>query len=131
ASKVWTFDANGRAATYEERGPGGAALLHTDYTWSTDNGNVYVGSVVNTSNPGSGQVQTKSTQTLDGNGNLTQSAVYDYGNLSTPAKTYNYSYLTGGNYTSRYILNRVTQVTMNGTTLVTNSYDNYATVCGG
>ena len=42
--------------------------MHTDYTWSADNGNVYVGSVVNTLNPGASQVQTKNTQTLDGTG---------------------------------------------------------------
>ena len=37
--------------------------------------------------------------------------MYDYGNLTTPAKTYNYTYLTDTNYTSRYIRNRVVQVT--------------------
>ena len=78
SSKVWTFGTSGAslglATSYEERGPGGVALVHTDYTWSADNGNVYVGTVVKTRNPGTGQVQTKSTQMLDGNGNLTQSA---------------------------------------------------------
>ena len=141
SSKVWTFGASGvsqgLATSYEERGPGGVALMHTDYTWTADAlGNVYVGTVVNTRNPGSSQVQSKSTQTLDTSGNLTQSAVYDYGNLSTPAKSYAYTYLTDPNYTSRYILNRVAQVTMtpaggSPVTLVTNTYDNYWTVCGG
>ena len=140
SSKVWTFGTSGvsqgLATSYEERGAG-VALMHTDYTWTADAlGNVYVGTVVNTRNPGSGQVQSKSTQTLDTSGNLTQSAVYDYGNLSTPVKSYAYTYLTDPNYTSRYILNRVAQVTMtpavgSPVTLVTNTYDNYGTVCGG
>ena len=90
-------------------------------------GNVYVGGVVNTLNPGASQVQTKNTQTLDSAGNLTVSEVYDYGNLATPARTYNYSYLTDANYTNRWTQNRVTQVTMNGTVLVTNTYDGYYT----
>ena len=106
-------------------GRGGVALAHTDYTWSADNGNVYVGSVVNTLNPGASQVQSKNTQILDSAGNLTVSAVYEYGNLVTPARTYNYSYLTDANYTNRWTRNRVTQVTMNGTVLVTNTYDGY------
>ena len=62
---------------------------------------------------------------LDSAGNLTVSAVYEYGNLVTPARTYNYSYLTDANYTNRWTRNRVTQVTMNGTVLVTNTYDGY------
>ena len=141
SSKVWTFGTSGvsqgLATSYEERGPGSVALMHTDYTWTADAlGNVYVGTLVNTRNPGSSQVQSKSTQTLDTNGNLTQSAVYDYGNLSTPAKTYAYTYVTDPNYTSRYILNRVAQVTMTPAggsplTLVTNTYDNYSTACAG
>jgi YD repeat-containing protein len=103
------------------------ALLHKDYTWSTGNGNVYVWKVVNTRNPGASPVQSASTQTLDENGNVTVSAVYDYGNLTTPAKTYSYTYLTDANYTNRYIWNRVAQVTTTpgGIVLVTNTYDAY------
>jgi hypothetical protein len=61
SSKVWTFGASGvsqgLAVSYEERGPGGTALMHTDYAWTTDNvGNVYVVTVVNTLNPGVSQV---------------------------------------------------------------------------
>jgi len=131
SSKVWTFGSTGLVTSYEERGPGSVALAHADYTWRTDNGNVYVGTVVNTRNPGANQLQSQSTQALDSNGNLTSSAVYDYGNLATPARTYSYSYLTGTEYTNRYILNRVTQVTMTPAggsqiTLVTNTYDGYA-----
>jgi hypothetical protein len=45
-------------------------------------------------------VQTKSTQTLDIYGNLSQSQVFHYGNLVTPARTYNYSYLHESNGTT-------------------------------
>jgi hypothetical protein len=42
SSKVWTFGASGvsqgLATAYEERGPGGVAVMHTDYTWSADGG---------------------------------------------------------------------------------------------
>jgi YD repeat-containing protein len=146
SSKVWTIGTSGTAAgavtSYEERGPGGTALIHKDYSWTTDNiSNMYVNSVVTTEMPGANQVQSMSTQTLDTYGNITQSAVYDYGNLTTPAKTYNFSYLHTGNsnYDSRYIRNRVSQVTVTpagggAITLVTNNYDDYSsspTACGG
>lgn len=133
SSKVWTFGGTGRAASYEERGSDGVALVHTDYVWTTDRlGNPYVGTVVNTRNPGVAQVQSKSTQTLD-NGNITQSAVYEYGNLATAARTYSYLYLTGDNYATRHIMNRVTQVTVtpaggNAITLVANTYDSYNSI---
>lgn len=66
ASKVWTFGSSGvsqgLATSYEERGPGGVAVLHKDYTWTTDNvGRAYVGTVVNTQYASSSQVQSKST----------------------------------------------------------------------
>src|ERR1035437_9367820 len=130
ASKVWTFGGTGLATSYEERGPGGVAVAHADYVWTTDAaGKPYVGTVVNTRNPGVAQVQSKSTQSLDTNGNITQAAVYEYGNLVTAARTYSYLYLTGGNYLSRHILTRLTQVTVTvgqtATTLLTNTYDNY------
>ena len=83
-----------------------------------------------TGDPNTGSAAaTKTVQTLDTHGNLTQSQAFDYGNLSTPARTYNYSYLTGSNYTSRYIYNRLSSVSMtpaggSAITLVTKSYDN-------
>ena len=42
--------------------------------------------------------------------NLTSMQVYDYGNLSTPARTYTNTYLTASNYTSRYIYNRLVKL---------------------
>ncbi|MBS1860014.1 MAG: RHS repeat protein, partial [Acidobacteria bacterium] len=130
SAKLWTFGGNSLPASYEEQGAGGARLVRSEYTWTSDaNGNVYVGSVVTKVKPGAAdEVSSKSAQTVDVNGNLTQSQAYDYGNLATPAKTYNFTYLTDGNYTSRHIFNRVTQVTVTpagggATTVVTNLYD--------
>jgi hypothetical protein len=56
--------------------------------------------------------------------------VFDFGNLSTPARTYNFTYLANSNYISRYIRNRLLQATVtpaggSSTTLVSNTYDNY------
>jgi YD repeat-containing protein len=118
-SKVWTLGASagplvGLVSAYEEHGTTGTTLLHKDYTWTTDGaGNAYLGSALTTLDPGTSYAaQTKSDQTLDSYGNIQVSHVYDYGNLSTPTWTYNYTYLTDSNYLSRYIRNRVTQVTV-------------------
>ena len=80
------------------------------------------------------QVQSKSTQTLDPYGNISHSEVYDYGSLSTAARTYNYTYLTDANYVNRYIRNRMLTATVtpaggSAVTLVTNTYDNYSAEC--
>ena len=132
-TKVWTFQTSGTFAgltgSYEERDSGNTALLRKDYTWAQDPGGVpYVATDLTTLNPGAAYaVQMKTTQTVDLYGNLLQSNVYNYGNLSTPARTYDYTYLMDSNYTSRYIRNRLRQVTVtagaNATTLISNTYD--------
>jgi len=53
------------------------------------------------------QKQSKTEQTLDTHGNLLQSKVYDYGNLTTPARTYNYTYVSDSPHTSIHIWNRL------------------------
>jgi hypothetical protein len=118
-TKAWTLGGTagplgGLVTAYEERGTSGTALLHKDYTWTQDaSGNAYLASVLTTLDPGtSSAAQTKSDQTLDAYGNILVSHVYDYGNLSSPTWTYNYSYLTDSNYVSRYIRNRVSLVTV-------------------
>jgi len=72
-----------------------------------------------------------SYQTLDAYGNLVQQQVYDFGS-STVTRTYNFSYITDTNYTSRYIRNRLLSATVtsaSGTlTLASNTYD--GTGCG-
>jgi hypothetical protein len=101
-----------------------------DYTWTTDSaGNPYITTDLTTQDHGNTtQVQKQTTQTRDQYGNLLQMKVYNYGNLTTPARTYTNTYLTGSNYTSRYIFNRLLTSTVtdgtNTTTLATNVYDN-------
>lgn len=120
----------GLVSSYEERGGAGQPAIHKkDFTWTQDAaGNPYTSAVLTTLDPGqSYQKQSKLEQTLNVYGSVTQSKIYDFGNLVTPARTYTHTYLTGTNYTSRYINNRLTQSQVtNGTTtitLVTNTYD--------
>jgi len=138
ATKVWCFSTDGNsfpglATLYEEWGPGfwNSVLLAKYYTWATDPvGRPYVNQVLTYVDPTTtnSTVATKTVQTLDAHGNLTSSQVFDYGNLRTPARTYNYYYLTGSNYTSRNIYNRLTSATVtpaggSAITVMTNSYD--------
>ena len=72
--------------------------------------------MLTTLNPTGANVQSKTTQTLDTHGNVTQTNIFNYGNLTTAARTYNYTYVTGANYTSRYIFNRsLSSAVTNGT----------------
>ena len=109
-----------------------------DYTWTTDSvGNAYISADLTTLDYGlSTQIQKETKQTKDQYGNMTQMQVYDYGNLSTPARTYTNTYLTGSNYSSIYINNRLlTGTVTDGThtaTLATNVYDNASdSYCSG
>jgi S-adenosylmethionine hydrolase len=69
-------------------------------------------------------------QTTDIYGNVTQVQNFDFGNLSTPIRTYNYTYLNSGSYPSLCIYNRLAHATVtdgtNTTTLATNYYDTLA-----
>jgi RHS repeat-associated protein len=132
--KVWNFQTAsgpffGLVTSYEEQNGSGAALLHKDYTWSQDGaGNVYIGAIATTLDPGQSYAATTTTQqTLDIYGNTTQTKLYDYGNPTTPARTYNYTYLSSSYYLNAYIRNRLTQATVTGSsgtvTLETDSYD--------
>ncbi len=70
-------------------------------------GNPYVGTAVTTEDLGTAnQVQKAMSQVLDSSGNVTQTKMYNYGNLTTPARIYTHTYL-GGAYASRYILDRL------------------------
>lgn len=145
SQKQWWFETSaagtlGLVTQFEERGPMGLAqtqgtIFRKNYTWAADaNANVYVGTVVTTADPLGTALQSKSVQTLDVNGNITQQQAFDFGNLSKPARTYNFTYVTDGNYTSRYMLNRLVSATVtpaggSATALVTNTYDNYTTAC--
>jgi len=96
-----------------------------DFTYSQDSaGNGYLSAVTTTLD---GQKTTKTEQALDTHGNLLWTRVYDYGNLSTPARTYTNTYLTGSEYVSRHIWNRLTSSSVSAgstnATLVTSVYD--------
>jgi len=135
SNKVWWFQTDtlqfnaALQTAYEERNyPSGTALFHQDFTWAQTptSANLYISSTLTTLDPGqSYQAQKKTTQTLDQYGNLTTMQLYNFGNLSTPARTYANTYLTDPNYTSRYIRNRLTWSHIGATTLVQNYYDSY------
>ncbi len=127
--KYWGFGINGLASTYQGRdraagGPGnclsgsanglGACKIESDFTWTQDSaGNYYIGAVNTTADPGASYAKAKkTTQTVDTNGNVTQVNNYDWGSLSSPARTYNYTYLSSSPYTSRYIFNRLQSATV-------------------
>ncbi len=135
-SKVWWFTvtsgwSTGLLESVEDRTAANTTGKRTEgYTWVQDAvGNPYISAVLTTVDPGTAFVQqSKREQAVDTRGNVTQSKVYDYGNLTTPARTYNNTYLSTSNYTSRYIYNRLALSTVtpaggSATTLVTNSYD--------
>lgn len=134
--KAWFFDTGaeqwrtGLETSYEERpAPGQSAMRRRDATWVQDaDGNPYISAVLSTLDPGTAYaVQSKTEQTLDTHGNVTQMKIYHYGDLVTPARTHSNTYLTNSNYTSRYIFNRVLVSTASGSgqqmTVVSNTYD--------
>jgi len=137
ATKVWDFSQStnftqGLTTSYSEQKASPSLQMRlTSYTWAQDPaGNPYAGQVQTTSDPGQTYaVTTQVTQTLDQYGNVTQSNLYNFNSLTTPAKTYTNTYLNSSAYLSAYIFNRLlTSTVTNGTTnltLVTNTYDNY------
>ncbi len=79
--------------------------------------------------PTGANVQTTTNQTLDIYGNVTQASTVDYGNAST--RTYTNAFLSGSNYTPRYIFNRLQSSTVANASqsvqMVWNNYDLYGT----
>jgi RHS repeat-associated protein len=124
--KYWSFATSGLAeglvTQYQGRQlPGPVTKIQNDYTWAQDAvSNSYIQTALVTADPGqSYAAQKKTTQIVDTHGNVTQVNTYDYGNLTTPMRTDNFTYLTG--YESRYIFNRM--VTSPTTTI---TYDQYS-----
>ncbi len=140
AAKAWFFQTDtsqfnaGMVIAYDERNyPNISYPFRQDFGWSATpvSGNPYINTTITTLDytlPS--QVKKQTSQTLDQHGNLTDMLVYDFGNFSTPARTYHNTYLTDSNYTSRYIFNRLTQSTVTAGTLSTTlssiSYDSQA-----
>ena len=133
SSKKWHFltgaaPIGGLPSAYEEIDSQGATLLRKDFSWTQpQGGRVYQSSLLQTLSPGANQAQSKTEQTLDSWGNITETRLYAYGNLTTPARTYTYTYLNNSNYSSRYIRNRLATASLTAggttTTLETNYYD--------
>ena len=145
--KCWAFGQSGVAmgllTTYQGRSrPGTTSATscpqgsqassvqqESDLTWSQDSaGNSYISRALQKMDPGqSYEADTQTNQTLDANGNVTQVAQYDFGNLSTPLRTYNYTCLNSSAYTALNIFNRLAQAKVTSgstnTTLATITYD--------
>ena len=130
---VWTFGQTsgvpsyGLLTRYDENTGAGATLRRRDFTWWQDSvGVAYLGSALTTLDPGqSYQKQSKTEQWLDRWGNVTETRLYDYGNLIMPARTVLNTYLSGSQYDSRYIRNRLTSSAVNDTQMEYNIYDSY------
>ena len=119
AVKTWQFSQThdstfGLATAYAEASAGTNArtLRQTNYAWAQDPaGNSYIGRLQVVNDPGaSSQVTQQTDQTVDQYGNVTQTKLYDYSDLTNPAKTYNTAYLTtaaGTDYIALYLRNLV------------------------
>jgi YD repeat-containing protein len=142
ASRKWTFEET--AGPYLglvkqlDVGTNGAAhpMSRNKYTWSQDGkGRPYLSADVSEMDPGTAYFKvSKTTQTLDIYGNLTQRQVYDYAmseGALTVARTYTTNYLTGADYESRYIRTRllnamVTPAGGAGVWLASKAYDQFS-----
>ena len=103
--------------------PSPTVLTESDLTWSQSSGQSYISSTLVTAN----SVPSKTNQTMDGYGNVTQVVKYNYNNLTSAYRTYNYTYLSSSSYLARYIYNRLTSSTVTASgapvTTATISYD--------
>ena len=140
SEKYWSFQTTppylGLQLAYEERTLSThTALSRLEFTWAQNSTlNSYIGTTVTRLNPGTGEVDKETDQTLDPYGNLTQMVVKNFGSGApgSVARTYHNTYLGGTNYTSRYIFNRLLTSTVtdasgtNSATLVSNTYDQYS-----
>ncbi len=89
-------------------------------------GGIFLWTERTTLEPGTGNAKQSGTdQYLDEWGNLASSYHYDYNNFTTAARVYSYSYLSGTEYASRNIRNRLTAASVSGFALAANTYDVY------
>ena len=142
--KYWVFATSGlaEALVTEYQGiqmPSAVVKTQNNFTWAQDGvGNSYIATTLTTLDPGqSYQAQKQTTQTVDNYGNVLQVQNYDYNNLSTPLRTYTYTWLhtNSSTYTSLYILNRMTGASVtdnahNTTGLAGVAYDQYGGISG-
>ena len=148
--KNWCFNTNtsqftlGLLASRDDyQYPGPVIKTHNVYTWAQDsNGNASISSAQTTLDPGTHQAVKTVTQTVDLNGNLTATNIFDYTNASQALRRYTTAYMAPYNVSgypaSFYILNRPASGTVGGTiggvnypdtTVSLNYYDSYGPVC--
>jgi RHS repeat-associated protein len=141
AAKTWVFNdvgtspGSGMLNMLVESASAEVILRASYYTWAADpGGNTYISRLQTDLDPGKpSQVTKQVDQTVDQYGNVTQTKLYDYSDLTNPARTYNTAYLTtqgSTDYTKLYIRNRplkttVTDKSGHTTTLKQNTYDQY------
>jgi len=109
-----TYQGSGAAASCGATPTSGTLLRRVDHTWTQDN--PASGDLTNpriTSTTGTledNTTQSRTEQDVDSSGNVTTVREYAYGNLSTPYRSITTSYMSGGDYTTRNILNLPYQV---------------------
>lgn len=135
AKDIWYFSTAadwtmGLQTRHEKRAlPGSTIKLQEDSTWGVSpSGFAYTAAMLNTVDPGTAFAKTsKVEQTVDAYGNLLQKKEYDFGNLTTPSRTTNCTYITTATYLSRYLRNLLSSCSLSAGstsyTLVTNTYD--------
>ena len=93
-------------------------LLIRNYTWATSaSGNPYIDSVTTTQDG----IASKTTQTIDAYGNLTEQKLYGFTDLTAVKRTQALTYLSP----IGYIRNRLLTASVDGTQMVSNEYDQY------
>jgi RHS repeat-associated protein len=144
SEKSWNFQSNtslpgyGLASYFEHRPhhyPAIAGEHSESYFYATSSsGNTYLTGAYATEDNGNPTAQNSAiTQIADQYGNITQKQIYGYSpTFPLPLmRTYNYTYLSTSNYTSRYIFNRMTGSSVSGggqiATLSTILYDSGTT----
>ena len=131
--KIWWFNSSRQLQTFDERKqPGSNIRVRKYFTWALtpSSQQPYITQVDTTPEASSASpLQKRSTQILDAYGNVTEAREYDYGVVNY--RKYTMQYLTDANYTTRFIRNRLTSLSLsvNGgaaTTLLTKGYDHAA-----
>ncbi|MCX6622804.1 MAG: hypothetical protein NTY38_17410, partial [Acidobacteria bacterium] len=140
SEKVWWFDQTnpsnfGLLTAYQERSyPASVVSLTKEFTWARSSSTQpYISTAITRLDPGQSYgVSSKTTQTVDFHGNVTETKMFGYGNSSSVAdRTYTTTYLgyspSEAGYKSRFVLNRPLTVTLNAGgqnySLATNVYD--------
>ena len=96
-------------------------LLIRNYTWATSaSGNPYIDSVTTTQDG----ITSKTTQTIDAYGNLTEQRLYGFTDLTTVKRTQTMTYLAPYGYRT----NRLLTASVDGVQMVSNTYDQYSSL---